>query len=504
MKRKDRRQRRGDHATRDALGDRGITVRILGDFEPFSKVGKSIGYQVTVGRYSYLIDCGAPLFQQITSKGIAEIKGVVLTHCHDDHKRWFTDLLLYKMYKPHTGPKISLLTSEDVLSEVAAASGPSLNRSLSGDSRQIVDIPFERYLDFTLLGPRARYRIVSKDEGEGRTTLSIVDRHGAAVGPDQAKIVINPETKRPRMLFKDPEYREWIEPESFYPFTSNIFYEEEQNVYRDDEGFSIAAIKAPVWHGIAVIGLAITTADETLLFSSDTVHDLPLWKNLSEQKRKQRLPAKRKAFEEAAVIYGDINDFIERTWSRERYCEAEKAFQGGVVIHDVASKNSVVHTDYEKLERTSLDKKRTILTHSPDTITSEWVLCGSEKVFFIKGDRFYEVADDTLYEMNASIYHREAGHYYVGYRSEAGRYVVYKRDGLLGIAKDGAPQGARQLYRVDLYEDIGGRYYPKVEGSGMMYRARADGKVELVTFTEEGSVGRIAENVRGQMKGIRV
>ena len=51
------------------------------------------------------------------------------------------------------------------------------------------------------------------------------------------------------MLFKDPDYKEWVEPESFYPFSSTVFYEEEQNVYRDKEGFTVQAIKAAVWHG---------------------------------------------------------------------------------------------------------------------------------------------------------------------------------------------------------------------------------------------------------------
>ena len=34
----------------------GITVKVLGDFGPFSRMGKSIGYQVTIGKSSYLID----------------------------------------------------------------------------------------------------------------------------------------------------------------------------------------------------------------------------------------------------------------------------------------------------------------------------------------------------------------------------------------------------------------------------------------------------------------
>ncbi len=64
-----------------------IVVRVLGDCGPFSRIGKSIGYQVTIGQFSYLVDCGAPVFQQLGGHKLKEIKGLIVTHCHDDHKR---------------------------------------------------------------------------------------------------------------------------------------------------------------------------------------------------------------------------------------------------------------------------------------------------------------------------------------------------------------------------------------------------------------------------------
>lgn len=482
----------------------GITIKILGDFEPFSKMGKSIGYQVTIGEANYLIDCGAPLFQQIGSLGLDKINGIIITHCHDDHKRWFTDLSLFKMYKPQTYKKVHLLTSEDVMAEIARSSGPALDRSLSVDSKRIVDISFEEYIDCTVLGPKARYRIVEQDEGDGCRRLVVVDENNAIVGPDRAKVVINPKTRRARMLFRDPDYNEWIEPESFYAYSSTGFYESTANPYHDAEGFMIRAIKAPVWHGIPSIGLSIQTADEFVTFSSDTAHDRSLWKELADEKRPQQLRGTRKEFEKAAVIYGDINDYIERTWSRERLEEAQNTFREGIVIHDVASKNSVVHTDYEKLHLTNLEKDRTILTHSPDTITSEWVLSDSDKTFRIKGNEFFEVVGDAIFEMNADIYHRTPGHYFVGYRSENGGVIVYRKDGLLGLSEDGVPEGAEQLYRVDIYEDIGGRYYPKLDSDSMAYFVRKDGKVELVELGEHGSSGKIVESIRDRLVKISV
>ncbi len=79
----------------------GIEVWILGDFGPFSRTGKSIGYQVTIEGRKFLVDCGAPIFDIIGGDEISEIDGLIITHCHDDHKRWFTDIALYYYYSPH-------------------------------------------------------------------------------------------------------------------------------------------------------------------------------------------------------------------------------------------------------------------------------------------------------------------------------------------------------------------------------------------------------------------
>jgi hypothetical protein len=86
-----------------------------------------------------------------------------------------------------------------------------------------------------MLGPHAKYRIVSQDEGNGKTSLVVKDFDGNVLGPDRAKIVLHHKTKRPRLLFKDPHYGEWIEPECFYAFSSTVFYEENSNILKDEE-----------------------------------------------------------------------------------------------------------------------------------------------------------------------------------------------------------------------------------------------------------------------------
>jgi metal-dependent hydrolase (beta-lactamase superfamily II) len=478
----------------------GITVRILGDSGPFSKLGKSIGYQITIGKTTYLFDCGATLFQQIGGQNLKNVKGVIISHCHDDHKRWFTDMAIFNRYAKDITNKVHLLASEDVNSELFSMAQPALDRTLSDDSKTIIDVPYDRYVDYSMLGPAARYRIAAMDEGDGKSRFCIIDREGNIPGPERAKIVISDITKRPRMLFRDPDLGEWVEPESFYAFSSNLFYEENKNVFSDPEGFTIEAIKAPVWHGLPNIGIKIRTQSETLIFSSDTVHNTDLWKQLYKEKRNQNLQMPRMEFESASVIYGDINDYIERTWSEQRYEEAVKSFADAVVIHDISVRDSIVHTSYDVLKKTTLNSSKTILTHSPDMITSEWVLSGMEKRFRIKGDDFFEISGDKLYPMNADIYHKENGRYYVGYKNDNGNYLVYKKDGMLYLSDKEVSGG---LFRVDIYEDVSGKYFPKIEDESRVYRERKDGKVEIVEYTDNGSRGEIVEDCRPRLAAER-
>lgn len=474
------------------MGKGGITLKVLGDFGPFSRVGKSIGYLVSVGGEHFLVDCGSPLFNQIGGHGIKDITGLLITHCHDDHKRWFSDLALFHRYAPDFHSNIFLLATEDVLAGLIDSSAPAIDRSLSMDSERIIDIGFDEYADVQLIGPKARFRIATLDHGNGAGLLRVVDDAGEPLPPDRAKVVVSARTGRHRMLFRDPASGEWIEPESFYTFRSTAFYHSDRNVYRGD-GFTIEAIKAPVWHGIPGFGVKFSTGTDTLFFTSDTAHNLDLWERLCDTKRPQQI-ADRAAFDAAHVIHGDINDYIERIWSRERYDEAVASFAHAFVVHDISLMKSVVHTDYIRLGNTVLERPNTLLTHSPDRITSEWMLCCAEKTFRIHGDRICEEVDGQLYEMDADIYHKEAGKFYAGYRREGGAYKVYRRDGVLNVFPFGLIEGldpGEHIYNVDIFEDMDGRYYPKIDAANAYYRTRRDGRVERVEVTHKGSTGRV-------------
>jgi hypothetical protein len=480
----------------------GIYVDVLGDFGPFSRTGKSIGYQVRIGDLTILVDCGAPLFDAIGGHGLQKVNGLCITHCHDDHKRWFSDLALFHRYAPDMPKTLFLLTSEAVYKGVYTSAMTSIERSLSVDSKKIVDMSFDDFITTKIIGPRAKYHIDQTVGQDGTSSLAVVDSDGTVVPPQRAKVILSQKDTSPRMLMKDPDTGLWIEPESFYAFSSSAFYEDNKGVY-ESNGVTIEAHKAPVWHGIQNIGIKFSTANESLFFTSDTVHDTELWKTLSTELRAQKLPCSAEEFEELSIVRGDINDLIECAWSQERYDEAIKCFEGSVVVQDVSAKGSVVHTDYERLEHTVLDKELTLLTHCPDRMTSQWGLCYTGKTYLIQKGKILEVVGDKLYHPCADIYHKEKGRFYVGFKNEKGKYRVHMNEEktVRMILKDPYvfPDIGEHIFNVDLYEDVGGEYFPVLEEEGATYRQREDGKVEIVWVTQQGSTGRVVEGLRSKI-----
>ncbi|MCK4911767.1 MAG: hypothetical protein KAR83_08995, partial [Thermodesulfovibrionales bacterium] len=474
-------------------------VWILGDFGPFSSTGKSIGYQVSIAGRKFLVDCGAPIFDIIGWDEISEIDGLIITHCHDDHKRWFTDIALYYYYSPHISKKLTLITADEVEEELVRSSKPAIDRSLSIDSERMVDIAFEDYVEYRPMGPKTLYNITSKTPDGKRGKLRIVDPDGRALGPDRAKIVLSRKGGRARILFKDPDLKEWIEPETFYSYSSEAFYDSNRRFIEGD-GFTIESHKAPVWHGIPGTALKFKTKKDTVLFTSDTVHDVELWERLARKKHEQKLGGMaRDDFESSEIIYGDINDFVERIWGPQRFEEAKATFADSAVIQDISLKDSVVHTDYTRIQRTVLDRERTILTHSPDNITTEWALCFSEKLYRIEGNRFLEKVGDDLFPFTGDLYHKTDGKLFIGVRKEDGRYSVYDDEGVLSVDMNGERPAGRFKYKVDLYQDIRGEYFPVIDGDDNEYRVRTDGKVELVKYTPKGSEGTVVKSIREKL-----
>jgi hypothetical protein len=350
----------------------------------------------------------------------------------------------------------------------------------------------------TVIGPRSKYRIVLRETGKGSFQYQVEDRSGHGLGPERAKIFINPAASRPRLLFKDPESHEWVEPESYYSFTSPIFYETNPNTFSDDKaGLRVKAIKSSAWHGVPTIAYKFMTEKSNLLFSADTVYRPSLWKSLCEEYRPQSFTTTtRQEFERSSIIYGDINDFIERTWSRRRYETALAAYRDSVVIHDVARKNSIVHTDYADIAQAPL--AQLIFTHSPDNLTAWRPILTSHRRLVLRNGQVYEAVKGALYPFDADVYVHHFSCDLVGYASADGQFVVIEKDGLLGVVGVGGAEAG--LMTVNLYQDIQGEYFPLLLDPKKTYGVRGDGKVEEVTHYSRWSLGRVVQNRRGRIK----
>lgn len=478
-----------------------IIFDVMGNTSPFSMMGESSGYMVTVNDRAYLLECGSPVFPTLGYNGIAKIKGIFATHSHEDHKRWFTDIVLFTFYNPLFKHKVKLISSEVVLEEYAKNSKGALERSLSADSKRIVDIPYDQMVENVIVGPRSKYRIVLKSAGEGLFRYQVEDRDGAVIGPEQAKIVINPAANRPRLLFRDPESGEWVEPESYYPYSSKVFYEENRNLFHDEEsGLTVEALKSPAWHGVPTVAFRFRTRRNSLLFSADTVYKPALWKELWEERRPQKFQAvSAEKFEKSSILYGDINDFIERTWSRQRYENAMNAYKGSIVIHDVARQKSIVHTDYADIAGDSIENL--IFTHNPDNLTAVRPILTSGKRLVLRAGKPYESVKGSLYPLDADVYVHHFSCNLVGYRAGNGRHKVVDRGGILGIVEAGSPE--EEVMRVRLYEDIGGEYFPLLDDPNEFYTVRADGLVERVTLHEKSSSGVVVRSNRNRLRKSR-
>jgi ribonuclease BN (tRNA processing enzyme) len=478
---------------------RDIIFDVLGNTSAFSLMGESSGYMITVNNHSYLLECGSPIFPLLGYKGIAGIKGIFCSHSHEDHKRWFTDAVLFTFYNPLLKHRLRLISSEVILEEFAKNSKGALERSLSDDSKRVVDIPYGNMVEDRIIGPKKRYFINLAGSNDGTFQYRVEDRDGNIIGPEKAKIFINPAANRPRLLFRDDESGEWVEPESYYPFSSTIFYENDQNIFHDKEaGLTVTAINSSVWHGVPTIAFKFTAGKNSILFSADTVWKPSLWKELCETYRPQRFDSiSRETFEKGSIIYGDINDFIERTWSRERFESAMAAYDNSVlIIHDVARKKSIVHTDYQDIANAPFDN--IFYTHNPDNLTALRPILVSGKRIVIKEGKIYESVKGRLFPFNANVYVHHFSCDLVGYSSENGAFKVIEKDGLLGVA--GIEDPGKEIMRVDLYQDIRGEYFPILLEPDRCYRPRPDGRIEEVIINKRSTRGKVVKSLRKRIR----
>ncbi len=153
-----------------------IILDVIGNTTAFSLVGESSGYLITVNGHRYLLECGAQIFPALGYRGLDLIKGIFASHSHEDHRRWFTDIVLYNYYDSKSSRRVRLISAESVLEEYHKNSKGALERSLSPDSKQVIDVPYERMVEAVLLGPRSRYAIVLDTVDTGCYRYRVKDR----------------------------------------------------------------------------------------------------------------------------------------------------------------------------------------------------------------------------------------------------------------------------------------------------------------------------------------
>ena len=100
-------------------------------------------------------------------------RGLIVTHCHDDHKRWFTDLALFINMRPMSPGKYSSSRQKKLTKNFSRGRYPAIDRSLSHDSKSIVDISYGDYINHQLIGPGAKYKIIPRNEGMDGRALCI-------------------------------------------------------------------------------------------------------------------------------------------------------------------------------------------------------------------------------------------------------------------------------------------------------------------------------------------
>jgi len=155
-----------------------MEFEVIGNTSPFSLMGESSLLHdhrqppVLSSRLRH------PHFPLSGISGDLRDQGIFATHSHEDHKRWFTDIVLFSFYNPVLRSKVRLVSSETILDEYAKNSKGALERTLSFDSKKVIDVPYENMVEPIIIGPRSKYFINLKKGGSGFFYYQVEDRQG--------------------------------------------------------------------------------------------------------------------------------------------------------------------------------------------------------------------------------------------------------------------------------------------------------------------------------------
>jgi hypothetical protein len=252
------------------------------------------------------------------------------------------------------------------------------------------------------------------------------------------------------MLFRESNNGRWVDPECYFAFGDPEFYQKSESVLKAG-GFSIKAVKDHFWHGMLGSGFEITSRGNRVFFSCDTVYDPRLWKKLATEVKPSRLRPSGRNFNRSHIIAGNINDYIEQTWSEKRLESALKLYEkGGAVFHDVNTRKSVIHTEYNVLEKSGIENL--ILVHAPEYLVSRELLARPGQIFEIRNGKISEKAAKKTRSAKPDIHVRENGRFFVGYKNAKGSHEIFRENGILKHRPAAKSRKRGFLMMVNLYE----------------------------------------------------
>jgi len=465
---------------RRSSDEKNYGLRVLGDNQPFSTSGKNPSYFLEWGKHSLLIDLGTSPFEGVAPEKLANIDGVLITHIHLDHCRYFSDLALY--FKYNLNKPLKVIAGYMVLKNLRLMFEKTLIRSLDNDLGKTKTFKYEDFVEEERIGPIPRAEI-NHDPKNGyhiqiNGPTKILQKNLKAIGGKKNSTWW--------LLYHSPSFKGWIDPFTFYSYENPEFYYDPKPWVVG--GLSFRLVNAHAWHGMDVDGLLIEGFGTQLFFTSDTVYNLAAWKRLLRKRR--AIKAKTLMKSKTQFVEGEIEDYIEQFWSQERYDEAMKLYETPLILHDVGNQNSIVHTEYKEV----LDiRSRLIFIHTPDNFLSAVPFVKPGSAYQIENNDIFEIIEDIPKPLHADLYLKEGKNYLVGFSDKNGEYSF------AGLRRQYTEGKRRELTRVKLYLDKEGRYLNWPIDENAFYHLKKDGKVVLVKTDKKGVEGNNVADLRDSL-----
>jgi ribonuclease BN (tRNA processing enzyme) len=403
-----------------------IRVDILGDAPLMSEAGKGFSYRVSAGGASYLVDCGANIFSALSKKELQDIAGIFITHAHSDHVRYLADLAFYLQFSGKKPRRLRIITTDRIHAQLRESLMETMDLTLARDRRSVAQIPYEDFFDCVCIGPEPRYHMTMRRMTPGKEPpLAVMSAGGKIVPPSRGKVFMHPKTGRLSMLFKDERTGAWVEPESFYDFSSREFYRAEKRDFWDS-GLRVTAVKKGVWHGMTAVGYIFQLGGTRVFFTGDTVADLDLWRRLAEE-RIARPNTRSAKFRRASFIVDDVAQYVEQAWSADRMKDLDILYGKTATFHECGGGEHVVHTDYVQLEKLwttvvgdKLEMSSLALIHTPHRLVSRFPIAMPGQAYMIEGGRIagHEKAD---------YYIKEAASLRRAYKDARGKNCIFRK-----------------------------------------------------------------------------